>query len=123
MECALPATICPRSAALAWWDALMNKVEGLGDRACNDPALPRPWPEDAAHGRADQTMLCLYEAPKPWGPWTTAYYTDDWGQDRTHGYRLPSKWIGPDGLTMWLVYSGRGQDDAFCVRKCHLTVR
>jgi len=65
----------------------------------------------------------IFDAPEPWGPWTTAYYTDDWGLDHTHGYRPPTKWISPDGLTMWLIYSGRGQDDAFCVRKCHLTVR
>ena len=62
----------------------------------------------------------IFDAPEPWGPWTTAFYTDDWGLDHTHGYRLPSKWISTDGKTIYLIYSGRGQDDSFCVRKCIL---
>ena len=65
----------------------------------------------------------IFDAPEPWGPWTTAFYTDDWGLDHTHGYRLPSKWISTDGKTMYLIYSGRGQDDSFCVRKCTINLR
>jgi hypothetical protein len=59
----------------------------------------------------------LYDAPTPWGPWTTAFSTSDWGLGETHGYRLPTKWISGDGRTMWLVFSGRKENDAFCVRR------
>ena len=38
----------------------------------------------------------IFDAPEPWGPWTTAFHTADWGLGQTHGYRLPAKWIGPD---------------------------
>ena len=66
----------------------------------------------------------IYDAPEPWGPWTTAFHTDYWGVGGTHGYRLPAKWIGPDAASMTLVFSGvRLPDityDAFCVRKMHL---
>jgi hypothetical protein len=66
----------------------------------------------------------IFDAPEPWGPWTTAYYTEYWGLGRTHYYRLPSKWISPDGKTMHLVFSGRTYNgiiyDAFCVRKVTL---
>jgi hypothetical protein len=66
----------------------------------------------------------IYDAPEPWGPWTTAFHTDYWGIEGTHGYRLPAKWIGPDSNTMTLVFSGiRLPDityDAFCVRKMTL---
>jgi CubicO group peptidase (beta-lactamase class C family) len=66
----------------------------------------------------------LFDAPEPWGPWTTAFHTSDWGLGGTHGYRLPSKWIGPDGRTMYLVFSGvRLPDityDGFCVRRMRL---
>jgi len=58
----------------------------------------------------------LYDAPAPWGPWTTAFSTTDWGQGETHGYRLPAKWMSPDGRRNWLTYSGTKQNDAFCVR-------
>jgi CubicO group peptidase (beta-lactamase class C family) len=59
----------------------------------------------------------IFDAPHPWGPWTTAFITHDWGLGDTHGYRLPSKWISPEGKTVWLVFSGRKENDAFCVRR------
>jgi hypothetical protein len=63
----------------------------------------------------------LLDAPEPWGPWTTAYHTDDWGLGATHSYRLPAKWISDDGAVLNVVFSGRthaGVDyDAFCVRR------
>ena len=68
----------------------------------------------------------LYDAPEPWGPWTTAFHTDGtdkgpWGIPGTHGYRLPAKWISSDGRTMTLIFSGVRIDkdttnDAFCTR-------
>ncbi len=62
----------------------------------------------------------IFDAPEPWGPWTTAFHTDNWGLGGTHGYRLPSKWISPDGKTLDLVFSGRAPYDAFCVRRLTL---
>ncbi|MGH9675013.1 MAG: serine hydrolase [Bryobacteraceae bacterium] len=55
----------------------------------------------------------LFDAPEPWGPWTTVFHTTDWGLGGTHGYRFPSKWL----LDGWLVFSGVRPYDAFCVRK------
>jgi hypothetical protein len=65
----------------------------------------------------------LFDAPEPWGPWTTAFHTERWDVPGTHGYRLPTKWIGKDGRTLYLVFSGKSADgyDAFCVRKMELT--
>ncbi len=63
----------------------------------------------------------LYEAPEPWGPWRVAFHTERWDLEETHGYRLPSKWIG-EGGRMYLIYSGRGREDAFCVRGLTLLV-
>ncbi|MBI4873086.1 MAG: serine hydrolase [Acidobacteria bacterium] len=62
----------------------------------------------------------LYDAPEPWGPWTTAFHTPHWGFGGTHGYRLPAKWIEADGKTMWLVFSGTKENDAFCLRRLTL---
>ena len=63
----------------------------------------------------------IYEAPEPWGPWRTAFFTDNWGLGDTHGYRIPGKWIAPDGRGFYLVFSGREFGDttydAFCVRR------
>jgi CubicO group peptidase (beta-lactamase class C family) len=63
----------------------------------------------------------IFDAPEPWGPWTTAFHTDYWGLGGTHGYRLPAKWIGPGPTSMTLVFSGvklpNTTYDAFCVRQ------
>jgi CubicO group peptidase (beta-lactamase class C family) len=57
----------------------------------------------------------LFDAPEPWGPWTTILHRQ-WDVADTHGYRLPAKWISADGLTMTLVFSGVKPNDAFCTR-------
>jgi CubicO group peptidase (beta-lactamase class C family) len=69
----------------------------------------------------------IFDAPEPWGPWTTAFHTDYWGLGGTHGYRLPAKWIGPDAKDMTLIFSGVKLPDitydAFCVRHMKLELR
>ncbi len=65
----------------------------------------------------------IFDAPQPWGPWTTVFYTEQWDCGETYGYRLPGKWISEDGKTMYLVFSGSGKYDAFCVRKMTVTRR
>ena len=66
----------------------------------------------------------IFDAPEPWGPWTTAFYTRYWGLGNTHGYRLPARWISADGKTMNLVFSGRTHNgtmyDAFCLRRLEI---
>jgi CubicO group peptidase (beta-lactamase class C family) len=64
----------------------------------------------------------IYDAPEPWGPWTTAFHTENWGLGGTHGYRLPAKWIERNGR-MALIFSGVKPYDAFCVRPMTLEQR
>jgi CubicO group peptidase (beta-lactamase class C family) len=61
----------------------------------------------------------LFDAPEPWGPWTTVLHRE-WDIPATHGYRLPAKWISADGLTLTLVFSGTKPNDAFCTRALRL---
>jgi hypothetical protein len=56
----------------------------------------------------------VYDAPEPWGPWTTVFFTDAWDVGPGESSSFPSKWLSPDGETGWLVFSG---DDCFSVRK------
>ena len=63
--------------------------------------------------------LAIYDAPHPWGPWTTAFYTSQWDVGPGETSCLPTKWISNDGRTVYLMFSG---DDAFSVRKGTLTV-
>lgn len=66
--------------------------------------------------------LGVFDAPEPWGPWTTIYYDDHWsGNDRTYHHKFPTKWMSADGRTMWLLYSGLGGNNyAFILRKAAL---
>jgi hypothetical protein len=58
--------------------------------------------------------LGVYDAPEPWGPWTTAFFADPWdvGPGETASY--PTKWMSADGRTIYLVFSG---EDCFSVRR------
>jgi CubicO group peptidase (beta-lactamase class C family) len=62
----------------------------------------------------------LFDAPEPWGPWTTVLHRQ-WDVPDTHGYRLPAKWISADGLKLTLVFSGLKPNDAFCTRTLTLS--
>jgi len=56
----------------------------------------------------------IYDAPEPWGPWTTVYFTEKWDVGPGESSCLPVKWMSADGRTCHLVFSG---DDSFSVRK------
>ncbi|MEX1240168.1 MAG: serine hydrolase [Cyclobacteriaceae bacterium] len=58
--------------------------------------------------------LGIFEAPNPWGPWRTVYYTREWDMGPGESGFLPTKWMDADGSTFYYVFSG---EDAFSVRK------
>jgi hypothetical protein len=58
--------------------------------------------------------FAVYDAPEPWGPWTTAYFTGEWDVGPGETSCLPTKWMSADGRTVHLVFSG---NDCFSVRK------
>jgi Domain of unknown function (DUF4185) len=75
----------------------------------------------ATGGRGQVGQLGIFDAPEPWGPWTTVAYYDDWGGFGTGeslGYSFPTKWISADGKTMWMVFS---RLDSFNLIKAILT--
>lgn len=56
----------------------------------------------------------IYDAPNPWGPWTTVFFTEKWDVGPGETACLPTKWISADGRTVRLVFSG---NDCFSVRR------
>jgi hypothetical protein len=80
--------------------------------------------EDSSIGKVG-----LFEAPHPWGPWATIGYYDDWGslgpdaQGDFLGLHVPVLWISADGRTLWCVFSGLHEFDAFNVVKATLKTR
>jgi Beta-lactamase len=61
----------------------------------------------------------IYDAPAPWGPWTTVYFNERWDVGPGETSSIPTKWINEDGREIYLVFSG---DDHFSLRKARLTV-
>lgn len=58
--------------------------------------------------------FAVYDAPEPWGPWTTAYYAPQWDVAPGEHGDFPAKWMSRDGRSLHLVFSG---EDAFSVRR------
>jgi len=56
----------------------------------------------------------IYEAPEPWGPWRTVFFTRHWDVGPGETCSIPTKWISADGLAAWLLFSG---DDCFSLRQ------
>jgi len=72
-----------------------------------------------AQGPRFQGGFGIYDAPEPWGPWTTVFYTQEWDVGPGETSSFPTRWMSPDGKTCHLLFSG---DDNFSVRKATLTV-
>jgi CubicO group peptidase (beta-lactamase class C family) len=64
--------------------------------------------------------FAIYDAPEPWGPWTTAFFTEAWDVGPGETSSIPTKWISDDGRTIHLVFSG---DDHFSVRRATLNLK
>jgi hypothetical protein len=67
-----------------------------------------------------QGGFAIYDAPEPWGPWTTAFHTAAWDMGPGESSSLPTKWMSGDGREVHLVFSG---DDHFSVRRGTLALR
>jgi CubicO group peptidase (beta-lactamase class C family) len=62
--------------------------------------------------------FAVYDGPEPWGPWTTAYFTEKWDVGPGESSSFPTRWMSADGKTLHLVFSG---DDNFAVRQARVT--
>ena len=63
--------------------------------------------------------FAVYDAPEPWGPWTTAFFTKEWDVGPGEHGDFPAKWMSTGGQTLHLVFSG---DDCFSIRQATLTL-
>src|SRR3954451_4005878 len=78
-----------------------------------------PGTEEKAADTRFAGGFAVYDAPEPWGPWTTAFFTEKWDVGPGETASFPTRWMSADGRTVHLVFSG---DDHFAVRRATLTV-
>ena len=59
----------------------------------------------------NQNIVGIFDAPAPWGPWTTLYYSATFvDSSEVVMPHVPTTYTSADGLTMYLVYSGQNFD-------------
>lgn len=82
-----------------------------------------PQPRGVTKDRGDTRFtggFAIYDAPAPWGPWTTAFFTPQWDVGPGEHGDFPTKWMSADGKSLHLVFSG---DDAFSVRAARIHLK
>lgn len=59
----------------------------------------------------------LFDAPEPWGPWTTVAYDENWGADHvevsTFYWNFNQKWLSRDGTAFTLIFTGKNSNDSW----------
>lgn len=79
------------------------------------------------HGESHEGRLGIFDAPEPWGPWTTVAYEAAWGAGHvpvnTFCWLIPTKWISGDGREFSLIFSGRRENDAWNMVRGRFVVR
>ena len=51
--------------------------------------------------------LAIFDAPQPWGPWTTIFYAENWDVGPGESSSFPTKWMSTDSKTCYLLFSRR----------------
>jgi hypothetical protein len=76
------------------------------------------------HTETNQGNLGIFDAPEPWGPWTTvAYMNRSDGTQFAHDFRgvpettffwnFANKWLSEDGQEFTLVFTGTNNNDSW----------
>jgi len=71
------------------------------------------------HTETHRGKLGIFDAPQPWGPWTTVAYYDNWADGfvpvNTFYWNFSNKWLSTDGTDFSLIFTGRKQNDSWNV--------
>jgi hypothetical protein len=101
---------------------VFENPEGTGwcMSVCYNPGLGR-YLLATEHTTSHAGVMSLFDAPEPWGPWTTVKYwtaDDRFGQtrpgsnldwaDNVFFFSFAPKWFSEDGRTFTLVFTGGG---------------
>lgn len=124
--------------AYEWFVGMNGSEPAWGPLAAKKPVFENPegtgWCVSASynpglrryllateHTVSHSSVMSLFDAPEPWGPWTTVkYWTSkdrfgssrpgsqlDWA-DNVFFFSFAPKWFSPDGRSFTLVFTGGG---------------
>jgi hypothetical protein len=67
--------------------------------------------------------LGIFDAPEPWGPWTTVAYYNKWNNgEPTFFWNFSNKWLSADGKDFTLIYTGINDNDSWNTVRGSFTV-
>jgi hypothetical protein len=106
------------SAQLADKRPVFEDVNGVGWNlsVSYNPGLRR-YLLATEHGATHVGRLGLFDAPEPWGPWTTVAYEERWGEGHfevsAFYWSFPSKWMSDDGTRFTVAFTGKNSNDSW----------
>jgi len=66
------------------------------------------------HVESHKGNLGIFDAPEPWGLWTTVVYYSNWGGfGSTFFWNFSNKWLSEDGRHFTMIFTGTGENDAW----------
>lgn len=72
------------------------------------------------HTESFSGNLGVFDAPEPWGPWTTVTYESNWGGfGSTFFWNFSNKWLSADGKQFTIIFTGTGQNDSWNTVRGH----
>ncbi|MCF7886667.1 MAG: DUF4185 domain-containing protein [Candidatus Marinimicrobia bacterium] len=75
------------------------------------------------HTNSFQGNLGIFDAPEPWGPWTTIGYYNNWEDFGSNFFwNFSNKWLSDNGTSFVLVFTGIGENDSWNTIEGNLTL-
>jgi hypothetical protein len=69
------------------------------------------------HDETHAGRFGLFDAPEPWGPWTTVTYQDNFGEGHVEVsafyWNFPTKWQSADGSEFTMIFTGKNTNDSW----------
>jgi len=69
------------------------------------------------HGESHAGKFGLFDAPEPWGPWSTVAYEERWGEGHievsTFHWNFTQKWLAADGTQFMMIFTGKNSNDSW----------
>ena len=112
------------SGTPAWTKDIQSRVPVFSDAsgvgwncsASYNPGLKR-YLLMTEHVSTVNGNLGIFDAPTPWGPWTTVLYTDSFGaphiETTTFFWNFSNKWLSDDGKDFVMIFTGGKSNDSW----------
>lgn len=69
------------------------------------------------HTKRSRGNIGIYDAPEPWGPWTTVLFQTSFGrshiQTNSFFWNFSNKWLSSDGRKFCLIFTGKDKNDSW----------